>query len=345
LLVQTFVACIYFSKSPFLLSDCRFLQSASKIRAPMHLDCKERTMPNTAIAMNGLLDAEYFDFESTHVGDSFRVFVARPPFAERNKRYPVIYAADGNGSFPMVTSIQRTLAWGGEAPPAFVVGVGYPTEGGYLQAISKRNRDYPPTDGGDYARAMLGPTFPPGGSQFLKFLTLELKRELEARYAIDPNDSTFFGSSLAGLFGAWTLLTSPGAFQRYVLASPAITWNDEEVWSWEQECADARHDLAATVFLSAGELEAADIARRYALETAENNPMLRPRIKVMIAWFEQHGWPRTAEIGPEFADKLRSRNYERLKIHCHNMPDETHMSVPPAVISRGLRYVFGHWQP
>jgi predicted alpha/beta superfamily hydrolase len=315
------------------------------MRAPTHLKCKERTMPNTAIAMNGLLDAEYFDFESTHVGDSFRIYVAKPPFADKGKHYPAIYATDGNGSFPMVTSIQRTLAWGGEAPAAFVIGVGYPTEGGYLQAISKRNRDYPPTDGGDYARAMLGSTFAAGGNAFLKFLTQELKPELESRYAIYSNDSTFFGSSLGGLFGAWTLLSSPATFQRYILASPAITWNGEEVWRWEQACADARSDLPATVFLSAGELEAADVARRYALETAENNPMLRPRIRVMIAWFEEHGWPRTAEIGPEFADKIRSRNYAGLKIHCHNMPDETHMSVPPAVISRGLRYVFGHWQP
>ena len=80
-------------------------------------------MPSPAIAMNGLLDAEYFDFESTHVGDSFRIFVAKPPFADKDKRYPAIYATDGNGSFPMVTSIQRTLAWGGEAPAAFVIGV------------------------------------------------------------------------------------------------------------------------------------------------------------------------------------------------------------------------------
>ena len=302
-------------------------------------------MPNTPIAMNGLLDAEYFDFESTQVGDTFRIFVAKPPFADKNKRYPAIYAADGNGSFPMVASIQRTLAWGGEAPAAYVIGLGYPTEGGYLPAIAKRNRDYPPTDAGDYARTMLGPTFAVGGGAFLRFLTQELKPELETRYAIDADDATFFGSSLGGLFGAWTLLTSPTTFQRYILASPAITWNDEEVWRWEQACAGARGDLPATVFLSAGELEAADVARRYALETAENNPMLRPRIKAIIAWFEEHGWPRTAEIGPEFADKLRSRNYTGLKIHCHNMPDETHMSVPPAVISRGLRYVFDHWRP
>jgi predicted alpha/beta superfamily hydrolase len=302
-------------------------------------------MPNLAIAMNGLLDAEYFDLESTHVCDIFRIFVASPPFADKEIRYPAIYAADGNSAFPMVTSIQRTLALGGEAPAAYVIGVGYPTEGGYQQAIAKRNRDYPPTDGGDYARAMLGPTFAAGGNAFLRFLMDELKPELESRYAIDGSDSTFFGSSLGGLFGAWVLLTSPTTFQRYILASPATTWNDEEVWRWEQACADARSDLPATVFLSTGALEAADVARRYALETAEHNPMIRPRIKVMIAWFEAHGWPRTAEIGPEFANKMRSRNYTGLKIHCHNMPEETHMSVPPAVISRGLRYVFGHWIP
>jgi predicted alpha/beta superfamily hydrolase len=96
-------------------------------------------MSHTAITMNGLLEAEYIDFESTHVGDTFRIFVTKPPFADKDKRWPAIYVADGNGSFPMVMSIRRTLAWGGEAPAAYVIGVGYPTEGGYLQAIGKRN--------------------------------------------------------------------------------------------------------------------------------------------------------------------------------------------------------------
>jgi hypothetical protein len=44
-------------------------------------------------------------------------------------------------------------------------------------------------------------------------------------------------------------------------------------------------------------LEAADVTRRYALETAENNPILRPRIKVMLASFEAHGWPRITDTG------------------------------------------------
>ena len=46
-----------------------------------------------------------------------------------------------------------------------------------------------------------------------------------------------------------------------------------------------------------------------------------------------------------FVDKLKSRGYKSLKIHCHNMPDESHSSVAPGAISRGLRYVFDHWDP
>jgi len=52
-----------------------------------------------------------------------------------------------------------------------------------------------------------------------------------------------------------------------------------------------------------------------------------------------------ASITPEFADKLKSRNYPGLTIDCYNLPDETHMSVGAGALSRGLRYVFGYWQP
>jgi hypothetical protein len=59
--------------------------------------------------------------------------------------------------------------------------------------------------------------------------------------------------------------------------NPAITWNGEEVWHWEQAYADARGDLPATVLLSAGELEAADVARRYALESCQAKGAVSPR--------------------------------------------------------------------
>src|SRR6476469_1049337 len=130
-------------------------------------------MPDPATVMNGLLACEYFDLASEHVGDTFRIFVARPVFAGPG-RYPLILAADGNAAFTLVTSIQRTLSMGGGVPPAYIVGVGYPTEAGFAQAIQKRNRDYAPTDGGDGARIILGTNAEPGAARFFAFLTREL---------------------------------------------------------------------------------------------------------------------------------------------------------------------------
>jgi hypothetical protein len=62
-----------------------------------------------------------------------------------------------------------------------VIGIGYPTESGFMAAMAKRNRDYAPTDGGDYARAVLNSTVAPGGAAFLRFIREELKPSLAAR--------------------------------------------------------------------------------------------------------------------------------------------------------------------
>ena len=301
-------------------------------------------MPGDAIVMNGLLRCEFFDMESSVVGDVFRIFVAQPAVKEGSK-YPVIYVLDGNANFPIALGIHRSLVWGAEAPAAFIVGIGYPTETGYAEATAKRNRDYAPTEGGEYARAILGAPMAAGGSAFLRFLLEELQPELIARYPIDMENATLVGCSLAGLFGAWTLLTAPATFQRYILASPLISWNTEEVWRWEEDFAQSHRDLSATVFLSAGGLETAAAARANVVRILEGNPKLRTRYEKNIAWFDERGWPRSDELPPELANKLKSRNYPSLRIHCQNMPEETHASVPAAVISRGLRYVFGHWNP
>jgi predicted alpha/beta superfamily hydrolase len=301
-------------------------------------------MSTPVVVMNGLLDSEFFDVYSRAVGDTFRIFVAKPPFAS-DGRYPAIYVADGNTLFTQVMGIQRTLAWGAEAPAAYVVGIGYPTDAGFLPAIAKRNRDYAPTDGGQYASEVLRSREPAGAAAFLRFVNDELKPMLEQRYRIEPDDATFVGVSLGGLFGAWALLQNTATFQRYVLCSPAIWWNDEEIWQWETACAERTTDLRAMIFVSAGGLEFEAAMREHALHIAANNPWLKTQVEATVAWHDAHGWPRTTQLMQELADRLQKRRYASLRAHCHNMPDETHMSVAPAAICRGLRYVFDQWRP
>lgn len=300
-------------------------------------------MTNTIVPMNGLFDAEYFDIKSSHVKDTFRIFVGKPSAIEKEKVYPAIYALDGNASFTSVMGTQRLLTQGGEVPASFVIGIGYPGDT-LMSSMVNRNRDYAPTDPGEMETRALGITSKAGGVSFFKFIQEELKPALEKRYPIDIYNSTLQGVSLGGLFAAWVLLTEPSSFKKYILSSPAIWWRNEQFREWEESFSKNNNDLQATVFISAGALEVKEHLRSDAVSIAKKNPAIRAQVEGMIAWSDENGWPEVAKLTPEFANLLLSRNYSGLKICCHNMPDENHMSVPSSITSRGLRYVNGSWR-
>jgi hypothetical protein len=307
---------------------------------------------DNSVQMNGMYRAEYYDVQSKRVGDTLRVYVAPPGAVVPGKRYPVVYVLDGNLFFASVTEAYRAMAMGGEVPPAIIVGVGYPSNDP-ADAVAKRYRDYTPSRGGEVERivgSMSQPSgtqpAPGGGPRFAQFLQQELKPGLEARYPVDPDHTTLIGVSLGGLLAAWTLLSVPAAFRNYVLCSPSLWWNREEVWTWDKDHSEQRTDLAASVFLSAGSLETAADSRTHLSRIVRSleGPM-REGLDRLIEAYDRHGWPRMSELTTEFAQRLAARGYPGLKIRCHNMPEESHTSVAPGAITRGLRYISGSWVP
>jgi predicted alpha/beta superfamily hydrolase len=297
-----------------------------------------------ATNMNGLLGAEYYDVASVHVAGTFRVYVGCPPHTEAGKTYPVIYVLDGNLLFTSVHAMQNSMAITRELPEAFIVGIGYDTTD-FPSISGKRNRDLSPTDGGEH-RALFpsDPRYSFGGAAaFLKFLITELKPAIEQRYPVDAIDSTIVGSSFGGLFASWVLLTQPGAFQRFVLCSPALWWHGEKVWEWIVQCVAERNELPARVLVTAGGLETIEETKRLLGDLSKRGGHSKVLADRLVSFYEHQGWPRMAEITSEFAARLQSCNLRGLNVLCHNLPDETHMSVWPAGISRGLRYVFEAW--
>ena len=302
--------------------------------------------------MTGLHNAEFVDFESEFVDEKFRIFVAAPAYVEPGKTYPVIYVLDANGFFGMVTDAVRLLAITNEIPAAYVVGIGYAVDDGLVGALSKRYRDLTPTRGGELEErfrlvgAAAEPVTPGGGPAFLRFIVEELKPRIEAAYPVDPSDSTIGGGSLAGLFGTWILLTRPEEFQRYVIFSPSLWWHEYEYRQWEEALAARTEDIDTVAFVTAGGLERVELLQeqmKTSLDEAEGP--YKQRLAALDDAYQKYGYPRMASITPEFVDKLKSRNYPSLRVDVHNLPDETHLSVGPAAWSRGLRYVFGVWEP
>jgi predicted alpha/beta superfamily hydrolase len=265
-------------------------------------------LPNTAV----------HELASSLVNHTYRVFVALPPnYPSSGKTYPVLYTLDANGSFAMIRDIVHALLLGPELPEMLVVGIGYPVDS-YVATQAMRNRDFTPTaDAAPYqALRERRPAAPPyagsgGAPNFLRFIREELMPFIAGQYRVDPGDATLYGHSLGGLFALYTLFYATPAFQRYLVSSPSLWWDKRMMLEAEAHYAASHADLPARVFLSAGGLEELHDS---ALEMVSN-------VKTL-------------------AEHLRGRRYASLSLTTRIFDDETHLSVSPSAITRGLRRLY-----
>jgi len=108
------------------------------------------------------------------------------------------------------------------------------------------------------------------------------------------------------------LLTAPASFQRYVALSPSLYWANRKIFAEEATLAARTKELPAHVFLSVGGLE----------EAHDIDCAMVSNIYAMEA-------------------RLRTRAFHGLNLSFQVFPDETHMSVFAASVTRGLTAMFG----
>jgi predicted alpha/beta superfamily hydrolase len=269
------------------------------------------TLPNTEIRL----------LRSSIVDDTYRLHIALPPnYGKSDRTYPVVYVTDGNTLFPMVWAIAQALSSDWQLPRLIIVGIGYDTEA-LGELWRNRERDFLPTNASardasqrqEFTRT--GIRRGQAGS-FLGFIREELKPFIGATYRANPDDSTYAGISYGGLFGLYTLFHHPDTFSRYVIGSPALHHDNRVTLMYESHYAANHDDLPVRVFMSVGAREESD------------DPLIEPSFRYVTNV-------------KTLAQTLRERNYPGLQLTSRVFEDETHASVIPRTISRGLRVVFG----
>lgn len=284
------------------------------------------------------------ELRSEYVGDDFRVSVSVPegfvPGLEPDGGpYPVIYVLDGYWAFGGVTEFVRTQA-SYSLPHAIVVGISYQDDSTWGR-LQRRTRDFTPTSWELYAavndrdlaqRLELGDSapfdsYPMGGADaFLQFIQHELQPMIEASYPADPDDATIIGSSFGGLFATYALFTAPEVFQRYVIISPGLNWDDALLSAREEEFAATHEDLPAKVFFAAGSRE-----REERLARAQYGDPLLAELEESY---------RMVERVEALAGALTGRGYPSLEVEWKVIEGENHTSVALPGTSIGLRAVF-----
>jgi predicted alpha/beta superfamily hydrolase len=276
------------------------------------------------VAAPVLADTEAFDMASSAVGDQFRIFVARC-HAPDAVGVPVVYLSDANGTFGMTVDIVRYLQLGRLLPGLLVVGIGYPVAG-FRGAQLVRSRDLTPTRRDELHDGDGNPLPSGGAGPFLAFVADELQPAVAHRYPIGE-DSTYVGHSFGGLFGAYTLLERPATFDRYLLASPSIWWDDRVLLGRTRGATPESDGRQTSVAILVGEEETPEGRRAAAIATGAPAPTTSAHDLLADAH--------------DYAAALRAWPWAELGVRYRSLPDEHHTTVPSIAISLGLRALFG----
>ncbi|MYE14736.1 MAG: alpha/beta hydrolase [Gammaproteobacteria bacterium] len=270
----------------------------------------------------GLHGSDCFELGSDHVGDRFEVFVAHPvdlPGMPLSGPPRIVYCVDAEVYGVQLVEIARylTVDPSRSIDPFLVVGIGYPDDvRERTPPMRLRNRDLvtPGTPIPDWVVEALGGAGPePASDRFLAFIEEELDPVIRERYEHDSSATGFCGDSYGGLFGLYTLFRQSPLFTHYLIGSPGAVLDDDPVFAVEAAQFAAGVPLKGRAYFSIGEHEQADSGTAY--ETLGKNylrlaALLRERAYPDLAW--------TAEI----------------------LPGETHASVIPFALSRGMRWLF-----
>ena len=268
-----------------------------------------------------LSDTEVHVLHAQHLGRDYELDVSLPPsYGKTPRSYPVVFVTDAPYAFPVTRAIEARIAGHSRELPEFIlVGLGY-AQGDTPE--HSRRRDYTPSARGDHDATsdMPGRAVVYGQAEdYRRFVADEVFPFIAAHYRADMTHKVLAGHSYGSLFGAYVLLTTPEMFDGYVLGSPSLWFDHRLLFERERAFAAAHKDLPARVYIGTG-----------AFETPQ------PKGKPRDPRYDTEG--DMVADAREFARALASHRYPGLKLRDDVIAGEDHLTVAPALITRGLMW-------
>lgn len=229
-------------------------------------------------------------------GQEYVLYVNLPRnYNDTTKKFPIIYVLDGQWDFPLVQALYGQQYYDGFVPATIVVGI---TWGGKNPDYDARRAfDLTPTSGNQPADKY------GNAPKFLQCIKKEIIPFIESKYRVDNSNRTLMGSSFGGLFTLYTMFTETSLFNRYILTSPAVTWDNGVIYKIENEYHEKNKSLPVRLFIGWGSYEAQPVFQR-------------------------------------FIDTLKSRNYEGLDFHSWAVEGCGHSGAKAEGYTKGLQAVF-----
>jgi len=201
-----------------------------------------------------------FEIYSNHIGAHYTVDIIYPNDYDSLKQFPILYCLDWLAYKDLLSTTQGILSFSNHTESIILVGIA-PADG-WESYFPDRTRDFTPTHlsskdsnnpGTSLKSGVTG-----GGDKFLSFLKHELITRVEIDNELNISNRGLFGYSYGGLFTIYALIEDPNLFQKYLIGSPSLWFDDFTLLSRLKNLNEGHFKYSKKIFLSVGENEIGD---------------------------------------------------------------------------------------
>lgn len=201
---------------------------------------------NTRPTFNHTIDKIHRE-QSSPIGFPTKVSILEPAGESNNgTARGVIYLLDGQWDLHLAFSSYLSLKSDSELTNLTRAAIEW--EGPLTGGLKRRDFDLTPTDpagNGDHG----------GGAAFRELMRDRLIPAVEAELTIDHGFRLLMASEKAGLWGLQDLLSADPQFDRYLLVSPSVDWDEDWILQLEEQRAASSAPLNAKVRIYTGARE------------------------------------------------------------------------------------------
>ena len=218
-------------------------------------------------------------------------------------KYPVIYLLDGSADedfIHIVGLVQfNSFEWVNQVPKSIVVGI--------ATVDRKRDFTFPTAIEGDKKR------YPTTGhsDKFISFIEKELQPYIQAKYKTDAN-KTLIGQSLGGLLATEILIKKPSLFNKYIIISPSLWWDNASLLTQDSELKENTFKQQTDVYIGVG---------KEGLTPTEI--------------------PRVMEVDANLlTEKIKGFKNKNVKVYFDFLPQENHATIMHQAVSNSFKFLY-----
>jgi len=188
---------------------------------------------------------EVREFQSAVLGEKrvLNIYLPEGYNTTDSLKYPVIYLLDGSADedFIHITGLVQynSFPWVNQMPKSIVVGI--------ANVDRKRDFTFPTTIEADKK------SYPTTGhsDRFIAFIAAELQPFIDKKFKT-TSSKTLIGQSLGGLLATEILLKKPTLFDKYIIVSPSLWWDNGSILSQNSEILNDTFNQRTDIYIGVG---------------------------------------------------------------------------------------------